>query len=287
MQAGISKKTLLRWIKVSTVSLMAAATAYGFASGPPASRTGAPGEQTCVVCHNGTLNAGQGSVVIEGVPDVYTPGETYTLTVRVSHPDRRAWGFQITALDGANKGAGTLALVNRNLTRLVNGSGQFAGRVYVEHTSNGSFSGQPQKGEWEVNWTAPTTDIGRITFYAAGNAANNNDASSGDSIYTTSVRTGVALPTIISPAFKKGKIVLSVNNSNIDDGATLDVTSGGATETFSVSKNAKGSKWVVKKNATSTPGGLTPSEAWPVGAATTLVVTNPDGKTSPPVEVDR
>jgi hypothetical protein len=287
MNQGTSRTPILKWIKVGLVTMTIAFTAYGHASGPPSSRTGAPGEPNCTQCHTGTLNAGAGSVSILGVPDVYVPGEQYTLTVRVAHPDRRRWGFQITALDSANRGAGTLARVNPNLTRLVNGSGQFAGRVYIEQTSTGTFEGQSQNAEWEVNWTAPATDIGRITFYAAGNAANNNDSSNGDNIYTTFVRSGTVLPTIIAPAFKKGKIVMSADGSNIENGATLDVTNGSTTETFALALNGKGTKWVVKKSAASTPGGVGPEAAWPAGTTVTMVVRNSDGQVSPAVEVSR
>ena len=145
-----------RWRFLSLAVLVT--TAYGFAAGPPAGRTGAPGEPTCVQCHIGTLNSGPGSVVIEGVPDAYEPGQQVTLTVRVSHPERRRWGFQLTALDGSNNPAGTFALVNRNLTRIVNGTGNQAARRYVEQTSSGTFNGQLGSASWEVMWTAPATD---------------------------------------------------------------------------------------------------------------------------------
>jgi hypothetical protein len=36
---------------------------------------------------------------------------------------------------------------------------------------------------WTVDWTAPNTDEGEITFYAAFNAANGNGGTSGDVIY--------------------------------------------------------------------------------------------------------
>lgn len=138
-----------KWAKVVILALGITATAYANASGPPASRTGAPGEGTCTQCHLGAaLNSGPGSVEIQGVPDAYTPGQELALTVRVEHPDRRRWGFQLTALDGNNQPAGTFSLVHRNLTRAVNGSGANAGRVYVEHTSGGTFASQAGGGEW-------------------------------------------------------------------------------------------------------------------------------------------
>jgi hypothetical protein len=290
MQTAAGKKNRLKGAKIAIVALAVATTAYANASGPPASRSGAPGESTCTQCHVGApLNSGPGSITIEGVPENYTPGEEIALTVRVEHPQRTRWGFQLTALDGSNRPAGTFVLVNRNLTRTVNGAGQNAGRVYVEHTSGGTFANQPQGAEWQVTWVAPANDVGRVTFYAAGNAANNNNQSSGDNVYTTSVGTGMSTPTIIAPTYKKGKIVLQVNGSNIEEGAELDVTRDGVpeAETFPLSLNKRGTKWVVKKAARSTPSGLSVDDVLPAGATVTIVVRNPDSTTSAPAELSR
>jgi hypothetical protein len=275
--------------KVALALAVLVSVAYGYASGPPAGHTGAPGEQTCVQCHTGTLNSGPGSITISGVPETYTPNQQITLTVRVSHPDRRRWGFQITALDDANDPAGKLTPSNRNVTKSASGTGSLSGRSYVEHTTNGTFANHAQGAEWEVLWTAPDHDVGRVTFYAAGNAANNNNGSSGDSIYTTSVATGSTGPMVIAPAYKKGKILIQVNGSNVADGATLEVSGGGlaATESFPLSKNAAGSKWLVKKSARSTPGGLSVDEALPAGSSITIVVRNPDGAQSAPATLAR
>jgi hypothetical protein len=38
---------------------------------------------------------------------------------------------------------------------------------------------------WDVRWIPPDEGAGPVTFYAAGNAANNNGTSSDDQIYTT------------------------------------------------------------------------------------------------------
>ena len=42
-------------------------------SGPPASRTSAPGEQNCTSCHNAATGAGQFTIT---APASYTPGQT-------------------------------------------------------------------------------------------------------------------------------------------------------------------------------------------------------------------
>jgi Reeler domain-containing protein len=275
--------------KTALTVFVLAGIAYGFASGPPAGHTGAPGERTCIECHTGTLNSGPGSVTISGVPETYQPGQEFTITVRVQHPDRRRWGFQITALDDANKPAGTLSPINRNITKVASGTGSLQGRVYIEHTTNGTFAGQAQGASWDVKWTAPDHDVGRVTFYAAGNAANGNNASSGDSIYTTAVATGSTGPMVIAPSYKKGKILMQANGSNVAEGATLEVTGGGtsAAETFPLTLNAAGTKWLVKKSAHSTPSGLSIDDALPAGATVTLVVHNPDGSLSAPASLTR
>jgi hypothetical protein len=276
-------------VKAAIAIALGVATTYGFASGPPFGHTGAPGEQTCVECHTGTLNSGAGRVTISGVPDKYVPGTEYTLTVKVEHPDRQRWGFQLTALDGASKPVGAFTLVDRSTTRTVSGNGTLTGRKYVEHTSLGTFEGKPGSASWDVKWTAPATDAGRVTFYAAGNAANGNNQSSGDLIYTTSVSSGTSTPTIIAPTYKKGKIVLQANGSNIEPGAVLEVSGPTitGTETFPLAANATNTKWQVKKTTTSSPSGKTVDELIAAGATVTLTVRNPDGVTSAPMPLSR
>lgn len=267
-----------------------ATVANGFSDRPPAGRTGAPGEATCAVCHTGTLNSGPGRVEIEGVPSAYLPNEEFTLTVRVSHPDRRRWGFQITALDSQNNPAGTMLAVNTTQTTTVNGTGSLSGRTYVEHRAAGTFDGTSNGASWEVKWRAPANDVGRVTFYAAGNAANANDASSGDNIYTTAVQMASnSAPMIIEPVYKKGKILLQANGSDIDTGAVLIVSGGNLAEaqTFALKLNKPGTKWQVKKSSTSTPGGLTVDGVLPAGTTVTLVVRNPNGMESAPATLTR
>src|SRR5687768_16018042 len=98
---GVSREVMRRTtrsLKIAAVVLAGVTSAYAFIDGPPASRTGAPGESNCTECHIGTLNSSTGSIRIEGVPGQYTPGQEITLTVRVLHSSRLRWGFQLTAL---------------------------------------------------------------------------------------------------------------------------------------------------------------------------------------------
>lgn len=154
-------------------------------SGPPAGFTGAPGELRCDDCHT-TPTQSNGSITLN-VPSTYTPGQTYTITVTHMTTDssRKRWGFELTALDGADQKAGTLIAPANGLTQVINNQGPFPSRQYIEQTTLGSFEGQQFGASWTFQWTAPADVVGVITFYVAGNQANDDGNSSGDNIYFT------------------------------------------------------------------------------------------------------
>lgn len=170
---------------------------HAFSSGPPASRTGAPAfgavpaELTCSTsgCHSGAnnLNDGQATFKIT-TPASYVPGQTYTLTVSLKRgTSMPTAGFQLTALDSAGASIGTLADVNSSITTMATGAVGGVNRSYIHHQTSAyptAVAGSGQ-ADWQVKWTAPATRMGKVTFYAAGNAANGG-GSQGDFIYTTS-----------------------------------------------------------------------------------------------------
>ncbi len=120
------------------------------------------------------------------MPPTYVPGQTYDITVRHTNTDqtRVRWGFQLTALDASDEKAGHLAPLDE-LTQVLDNQGPFPNRQYIEHTSQGTFFGQQNGAAWTFRWTAPATDVGPVTFYAAGNQANGDGNTSGDNIYFT------------------------------------------------------------------------------------------------------
>jgi hypothetical protein len=158
-----------------------------FSTGPDAGRTGAPGELTCATgeCHGTGRNTGPGQFMILA-PDAYEPGETYPIEVRhrTGDPTRKRWGYQITALSGANARAGVWR-ASDDRTQLIEDTLPGFRRQYAQHTEKGTFRDQGGGASWIVPWTAPATDVGPVTFYAAGNQADGNDNSNGDQIYTT------------------------------------------------------------------------------------------------------
>ena len=57
----------------------------------------APNFNNCTSCHSGTVNSGDGEVNFTGLPDSYTPGETYSIGVTVTGSNDRGYGFQAIA----------------------------------------------------------------------------------------------------------------------------------------------------------------------------------------------
>jgi hypothetical protein len=151
-------------------------TLLGYSSSPPDGFTDAPGEGNCTTCHNSfPLNSGEGSLLLTA-PEVYAPGETYALSLTIENAGQERWGFELTTL-----GAGTITVTDPTNTQL-------SGGLYLKQTQAGTAAGTPDGPiVWSFDWTAPATGTDEVIFYAAGNAANNNSATSGDYIYTTMV----------------------------------------------------------------------------------------------------
>jgi hypothetical protein len=166
---------------------------FAYSSGPPAGFTGAPGEFTCAECHV-PESQGSGQTTLT-VPPNYVPGHTYQIAVHHinNDPSRIRWGFELTALDDGDQKAGELQSID-SLTKVLNNQGPAANKQYIEHTSLGTFFGQTGGADWTFNWTAPATDVGRVTFYVAGNQANGDRNTSGDFIHFTFAETFAVNP---------------------------------------------------------------------------------------------
>jgi len=178
--------------------------------GPPNERTAAPMEGSCFdsQCHDDELvDSGPGELVVI-VPPSYVPDEVYTIDVRLSQLDQMRWGFELAALDAAGSSVGSLTSTDgETQVSVSNGTTERLGREYVKHTPFGTAPGQPDGHAWSFDWTAPSQDVGPVTFYAAGNAADDNGfqfrlpgmGDAGDFIYTA--QETVALPEVSGAPF--------------------------------------------------------------------------------------
>lgn len=171
---------------VSVLLLLVPQIIIAFSSGAPNGRTGAPGEGLCSDCHGSAV--GDGSIALSGVPANYDLNQSYTLTVTLEDQGQSRWGFELTAVDGSNNGAGSFTITDAVNTQLSDSPPP--SKDYVKQTNTGTYNGTVNGPvTWNFDWQAPSSNIGAIAFYVAGNAANGNGSTSGDFIYTTSETT--------------------------------------------------------------------------------------------------
>lgn len=162
------------------------------ASGPTPSHTNAPDEANCTACHaDFPVNSGTGSVTITGLPANYLPNQQISVTVRTSQADAVVYGFQMTVLDARGEKIGTYTLPTQvpPKMQLMDGIVNGIQRQYIEHTVDGIVPLQFGFNTWTFTWNAPNRRVGKVSFYAAGNAANSDGGTSGDYIYTKAAAT--------------------------------------------------------------------------------------------------
>lgn len=229
------------WVNF-TISLVCGLSLVGilfaFAGGPPVGATGSVifNQASCAQagCHSGlTVNSPSGSLTLSGVPASYTLGQQYNLTITINQPNQRRWGFQLSArarTSGASVGS----------FQSLDGFSQLqtlSGIQYFAHNAAGTRAGTAGPVSFQVRWTAPSTNAGEVVFSVAGNAANNDNNSTGDFIHfreTTSQPPGSSAgPTITSISPSSGSVnggtPVIITGTGFGSGAT--VTIGGVAAT--------------------------------------------------------
>ena len=179
---------LLTAAGLSFVAVPVIGTVYS--SKPPAAHTGGFGEPTCARCHSdGKVNEARGRLVLTGVPEVYTPGQTYRIKISVRHPEIQRAGFQLAArfAEGRRAGAQAGSLHSRGDRTEVTATGAGTPVQYVHHTGGGTGLTSSGAAEWTVEWRAPASAAGPVAFDVAVNVANGDDSEFGDWIYARSV----------------------------------------------------------------------------------------------------
>lgn len=203
-----------KMLKLSTTALFGllavvycfnGARVSAFSSGPPIARTGAPAlgtfpaETTCSACHNQfALNSGPGTLAMTGLPATYSANQEVAVTVMLTQPSRVRYGFEATALDDQGRKAGTLVVTDAARTQLKDGTGNFVGRQYIQHTLAGVTPSGADQNVWTFTWRAPAQSVGRVTFYVAGNGADGSGTNQGDYVYNinASVQPAVTIPAV-------------------------------------------------------------------------------------------
>jgi uncharacterized protein (TIGR03437 family) len=186
---------------VALFVLMPAAV-FAESATPSIGYTGAPsdhGGQDCSTCHNtfGPANSDKTGSLQVMVSD-YSPISQQLIRIIVQHPNAERWGFQVTIRGQSSPGAsaGTLSLAQvPGPVQIVcddgsqygssNGCSATPGRQFAEH-KNAPRGSAGTAYEFDVNWTPPAQEIGRIEVYVAAVAADGDGKPDGDRVYTVS-----------------------------------------------------------------------------------------------------
>lgn len=162
------------------------AAALAFSSGPPDGFAGnPPAVLDCTVCHaDFPVNSGNGSLSLADLPPSFVPGVAYDITVVLSDPGQRRWGFELTVVgEDPEVEGGTMVVTDPVNTQLSDSESPTPD--YLKHTSAGTRAGTPDGPvSWTFRWVAP--DLSSVSFYLAGNAANNDGSPGEDYIYLES-----------------------------------------------------------------------------------------------------
>lgn len=158
-------------------------------SGLVPARTGGFGEMTCQQCHwENPLNDPPGRLTLDGIPETYTPGEQYLITLTLARPGLGRAGFQLAAREegidmNSGSDAGELRDADGRSERVQDDRKRV---TYLQHSPAATDPRAPGAATWTFTWTAPPE--GAVVFHAAANAANGDDSPLGDYIYTAVAR---------------------------------------------------------------------------------------------------
>lgn len=198
---------LARAFTIGTFTLLVfVGLAIGFQTGAPDFMTGAPGNGDCSACHfSYPLNSGTAFADFDltGPASILDIGTgPATLTASFPFTTRPIHGFQMTVRDGAdmpfpNSFGGTFDPSSFGS----NSQFAFGNQEYVTHTAAGT-----NQTSWSVGWTPDASPPpGPMTVYAAGNAANGNNAPIGDYIFTRQHRIYQARTSVASSTWPLGQ----------------------------------------------------------------------------------
>ncbi len=257
----------------------------GFSTGSPGGKTGSPGDGgvNCTECHTGTPVPVDGWINSNIPPEGYVPGQSYTVTAIGNHTGVVRFGFELTSEDASGAKVGTLSIADPLQTQYTNS--QHA----ITHTIDGITPAGNMK-VWNMNWQAPPTNIGDITFYASFNAADGSSTITGDVIYLSTLtvpptsppslvsiepdsakQSSTVITTIIGSAtswqssLPDVSLAFHANPSEIIDASDVSVMTNTELEvTFDIPVNASLGLWDLLVDALILEESFTVTEAFPI-----------------------
>jgi uncharacterized protein (TIGR03437 family) len=172
---------------------------------PSIGYTGAPADHNgadCSTCHNtyGPANSGKSgslTVMVGNGGGGYVPSVAQLIRIVVQNPSASKWGFQITIRpeNDESASAGTFSIPSGSFPEQVvcddgtqYGSPAPCGgtilRQFAEHYK-APLGDTGTAYEFDVDWTPPAQENGRLHVYVAAVAANDDGTPQGDYVYTS------------------------------------------------------------------------------------------------------
>ena len=202
---------------------------HAFSSGPLPGLTGAPGEGNCSQCHGGSLTQNSASLLLDAGGQLsYTPGgPKQTWTLNITDNLGVVFGFELSVRQAADTavaagnlepaGTGMRVICSNGAAKTANQPCAGNGPQYIEHTLSSA------NGVWSMEWTPPSTNVGDITVYVAGNAANGNGNSFGDRIHLKSFTLAPAAGGPAPAIFARGVVDVWSFTELVSDGMFVSI----------------------------------------------------------------
>lgn len=168
---------------------LAASVSRTYPDAPPPAHTGGFGEPTCHACHSEhEPQPPDRALTIEGLPQRYTAGKTYTITVRLARSGVRNAGFQLAVrfAEGPAQSAqaGRFEAIGPDVEIMTTGSPPVS---YAHQTRAGARLTVPDTARWVLRWTAPVRPH-PVLLNLAANAGNDDASPLGDVTYARAYR---------------------------------------------------------------------------------------------------
>lgn len=163
-----------------------------FPDGAPARVAGGFGGDTCLACHweFDDEEDSVGSLRLTGIPDAWTPGESYTLDIEVKRTGMAVGGFQLAARFAADTTqAGTFRIPDQHSERVT--ILDEGGLHFAQHTEVGIPADKATDSiRWSVIWEAPG-DVpggGEVVLNVSAVAGDGDRSQMGDYVYSAEFR---------------------------------------------------------------------------------------------------
>ena len=177
-------------------------TSNSNSTGSVGGKTGSPTDgASCTACHY--AGVGAGATIETNIPSSgYIPTQVYTITANIQGSNDQ-YGFEITAEEAnfASAKKGTFFITNATETQLTNNN------KAVTHKLGGTQGGGMKS--WSMDWEAPNTGTGAITFFGAFMEGNMDGGNSGDTYHSATFTVNEGIVNSTNNISSKNQIIFN------------------------------------------------------------------------------